>query len=699
MSEHDYLVSQQENMHAVKRVLWYDNDTPKFDKNELRLWRGGVGDTGIDAKGDYVYSVRALMEQGSYHQSSSINARELMKEGKLSLLLSVSKGTQNLVFEVPIDSKGNAIIERGSEAWQRLFEKDAQGKAQFTGGFMEVAQTVGTKDGVSQVRILATDIGKNSAELPPVPQEPEPTPIKRWSEMNLMVPADPLVDPPPVVPIVGRKPLEEKDMKSVPIGPSYYGYYGSGTEQSILDSFERRGISLDPYFPAEKDGKSVWVDKEGDPIIRDVARERARINRYLRSGELAHKQEVERLSVGLPPMDERCRVAVLIPARFESANLANLLDQYSKQVDKNNQPLDPNTFEINILVNLKRSETPDDSVRVINQWKTAHPDIHVNAIDVAFDDAVARVGLARRVLTDITLRRSVNRRSQTGSLYLESEDADVVSVDRRTISKLTDDFDLQPSVDVLRGTQDRQPEVLVKNDLLFFSRRLWDFAEIFLRNPKFRPTNNAEADFVWHRVISGGWNTAYSAEAYVQVGGHDTSMGIGEDMDIGQKISVLRGSKDQEGRFVHNTWTAKASGLRMSSSPRRFIDGIDQKINPYDDFENQAVKKIPINELLQRISNVAVASRGQQQRYQDEIDKLSSLVSNISGTKEAIWKATMVRTLAYLGLREGAAYTINGRQVVLRPEGMDTIIARIQKYKQEDRWKLGYRRQNNSLGV
>jgi hypothetical protein len=209
VSPGEYLEGR-EGVHTIKREMWYDNNTEAFDKGELDLHWGGDNEDGIDAQGNYVFNVARMEPDGSFHNGISVNAQEMIKEGKLKMLLSLSKGTQNLVFEVPIDANGNAIIDPNSEIG-KLFFTEQDGKAVFIGKYAEVAHSVPSTDGVEHVRVLATDVGPGldaiTETIPGTSEEIEyefiykdgegkaPGAIRDW-------------DVPPTIPFLGRRPLE-----------------------------------------------------------------------------------------------------------------------------------------------------------------------------------------------------------------------------------------------------------------------------------------------------------------------------------------------------------------------------------------------------------------------------------------------------------------------------------------------------------
>jgi ADP-heptose:LPS heptosyltransferase len=201
----EYLRNHPGGTHEIKRDLWYDNDTPKpvFDKNELKLWWGGQNGTGVDENGNYVFNVKHMTPDGSYHNEFNVDAQEKIKTGGLKMVFSLSRETQTHVFEVPIDMNGNAMIDKNSELAKLMFEEH-DGKALFTGRYAEVAESMRVDDkGIEHVRLLATHegAGKDFINDTIVTEKPVPT-------LRLDLPDNDDWVPPPFIPIVGRRPLE-----------------------------------------------------------------------------------------------------------------------------------------------------------------------------------------------------------------------------------------------------------------------------------------------------------------------------------------------------------------------------------------------------------------------------------------------------------------------------------------------------------
>lgn len=139
----------------IKRVLWFDNNTPapKFDLNELREHLI------INDKGQYAFDLRSMFEGGSFHGADSANAQALITEGKLDILLSLSTGTQNEVIPIPVLPDGTAPITDSSVA-EQLFAM-SNGEPVSLAKYAEVAYQAGVSpDGKSLEKILATVVGE-----------------------------------------------------------------------------------------------------------------------------------------------------------------------------------------------------------------------------------------------------------------------------------------------------------------------------------------------------------------------------------------------------------------------------------------------------------------------------------------------------------------------------------------------------------
>ena len=208
----DYVKGHENIFSKIKRSGWADNDTPRSDRNELKVFWGGEKGTGIDKGGNYVFNVKHMTQDGSFHSATHWDPQEMMKSGKMKLLVSLSGDTQNQVVEIPIDAEGNAIIDPRSEIGKLAFS-GVGGSAKFLGKFAEVAVMGDKVNGIDSVSVLATHVGKGIGDIrtavlsdsigsvqAPV-QIPFPT---------IGTPADIAydVEAPFIIPMAGRRPME-----------------------------------------------------------------------------------------------------------------------------------------------------------------------------------------------------------------------------------------------------------------------------------------------------------------------------------------------------------------------------------------------------------------------------------------------------------------------------------------------------------
>jgi hypothetical protein len=217
MKAEEYVNKHPELTTKIHRE-WMGNNTPMYpdpdhpghllgaDLNELRTQFGGINNTGIDAKGNFVFNVQHMTNDGSFQDGlSPVMAHDEMKKGGLTLLLSVTRGLQHTVFKVPIDANGNAIIDPKSAIGQMMFQ-NVKGHAVFTGQFAEIGHLRGlAPDGGENMQILGTHIGTGH------PGEAIEDIIKDTTTPNVKLdaPADWDYEVPFPIPIGARRPLEK----------------------------------------------------------------------------------------------------------------------------------------------------------------------------------------------------------------------------------------------------------------------------------------------------------------------------------------------------------------------------------------------------------------------------------------------------------------------------------------------------------
>lgn len=551
----EYVADHPDMFDRIRRKLWYDNDTPKplFDKNEVRMHLGGQGYSGIDADGNFVFTMKHMTPDGSYHDGLSVDAQKLAGEGKLKLLLSMTRGTQNHVIEIPIDADGNAIIDPDSDVGKLLFEK-VDGKMDFKGKFAEIAEYVGDdKDGVHGFRILATHVEEDGlSELPaepvlPVepiaPPRPEILPAGPDEILPEDVPIEEGVDLPPVFPFFPRTPLEP--MRNTEFMPAYY-FSPRETDPELEKVFkERRSKTL-------LENPSAKLDHYKE------------ISAYLESLDPEYREKVESLAQQTEQMSEDNRLSVCIPVagHQEEGHIYESLDNFTKQT------ADPGQYEIVLFVNQPDKDRdgnavkPDRTADEIERFRKDHPEIQVRVMTMVIPIEQAKIGYVRRLLNDAVVLRQHQRGQEAPDLIMVSNDADNRGVAPEYIQNFISKFDANPEIDGFLGQLDWDPEAYAKYPLVHIGTRLFQYLNVIGRRRS-------------GGMVSSGANFAFRSSIYAGIGGYLDHLSGAEDINIGRAIVSAR---DSRGAIDF----AGARVSRCYTSARRAISALESGLSPVE---------------------------------------------------------------------------------------------------------------------
>lgn len=626
LSVNEYLDHYQSKTTNITRDFWYDNNTPGVsDGNELNLhWE----ERGPD--GSIRLSIADMTSDGSYYGYDGASWSDGAQNGSLKFAVSASIDNQDRVFMVDIAPDGSINIPPDSPA-ASLFSVDEHGQVEFNGAYGEVVSVQGVdSDGITHVAPMATMEGNNSITTIPTSVE-VPTSHVAYETKMTFPPME--VSKPNVVEgfglplpwIVTRKPLERLNKKEDPFTYNYYGYGENRDLQWMRKWVSGMGGPRTRRQVEDASGKKHWVEADGSPVVRSVERERNTIYNYLNSEfskNPEYKQKVASVMSSLGAMSDNCRVSVNIPAYTEADNLDRLLSQYIDQTDNKGEALEQSLFEINILVNRKKGTPEDDSVKVIESFIKKYAKLHngvrpvVHYANVELDPEDANVGFARKLLTDAVLQRSLDRNNQSQPLYIESEDADLMEVDKRTVFNLISKLDKNPHLDVVKGVEGRMPSIIKDNALLFMRRTAWEVFLFNARQKRFRDPRNPNWNSFSNRVLTGGWNCGYSAEAIAMIGGYE-SVRLGEDLPVGEKVSAMRGDG-----YYPNLDVIGSVPTRTESSPRRFINEIANKKPAYDDFgddsDEEAIRGVSLSDAMKRIDEYADITEDNKPIFENE---------------------------------------------------------------------------------
>ncbi len=624
----------------IHRDFWYDNNTKKFDKNELRLHWGGKSGTGVDADGNYVYSIAKMKSGDSFFRGMSVDAQKEFRAGNMRMLLSLDRTAQFNVVEVKIDpNTGNAIIDPDSDIAKKFFRLDNKGQLHFIGKFAEVGYNVGPgEDGVDHYRILATDVGPGTKT---VIEQFEKPPVEVTTTKFEVTDSDDLpIDVPWFVPIFGRTPLEPLKKNEGFV----YTYNGIGRTKRA--DYENRMSSELKHNPDAK------IDEKKE--VKD----------YLQRQEQEHRQTIKDLANEAGPMSPECKLSVGIPVAIhqEGKNIYRTLENYLEQTANKNE------FELVLFLNHPEKDpkghkiTPDETASEIARFKNDHPELNIRVMSKVLPIENARMGYIRKVMNDTILMRHQERGDQAPELILVSNDADNKGIAKEYIQNYISKFEKNKNVDALMGQLDWDPESYTRNPLLHIGTRLFQFVDVQLKH------GDAMA------IASSGANFAMRAGIYAAVNGYRASENLAEDVDLGRAIKAARiGSKTKMGIGFAG---AKVSRLFTSSrrAEKALKDGlapVEQWSKGFSAFDDE-VRKVDWEKIANNVDlDAPEGKRVFLEQLENVINRTVKAMS-WAGNDKKLFK----NSLSWLGIKCNISKT-NEVKII----DADKLIAGLKQYK------------------
>ncbi|MDY6905337.1 MAG: hypothetical protein SWH61_11690 [Thermodesulfobacteriota bacterium] len=310
---------------------------------------------------------------------------------------------------------------------------------------------------------------------------------------------------------------------------------------------------------------------------RTAASDKLSFCAYLESMDAVWFSEILRLARQLPPLRPSIRIVALIPARNEQHRIRACLTAISDDV-KTSAAHD--WCEVMILENGVSGELGKTKAAVEAWIEENQPRFRVYVISKEWTPAEqAPLAKARKILADVTVARALDA-DLMGPLYLLSEDADIERIECGRLGFVLHYLDAHPTVDAVRGFQDRTMSALRVNHLALLERRSWQMAELLMSAKAFWPERNPDANFFWNRVVTAGSNVFFSAQVYSEIGGYSTDIPVFEDMDIGQRISVLRGRWSGD-RFIPHVSSIRRIPFREESNIGRILHALTSVTHVY----------------------------------------------------------------------------------------------------------------------
>lgn len=654
ISVRDFLKGHQTDLTHVNRELWYDQNTAgKYDFNEQKLWWSNGG--GITPDGKYSFDVSHMRADWSYHGQHAANAQELIRDGKLAILLSASGDSQTEVFKIPIDANGQAIIDPQSPAAQ-LF-KTENGHAVFIGKYAEVAQISGSSQQGDTVRILATHVGSGLKTL----QTTAPTFIEQETvTTSFGIPAggpDLPVFAPVALPITDRIPLEPirrgENSPVEPPAPAYITY---------------------PYW---REGEYTQLREDMSPRLREnpnaILEPREEIAWYFRDQERRYPGYTAELTKLLDqvtqPMGEETKavVALAVAGHQEHANIYRTLETYAVQKRTDGSPVWDNEnsdYEILLYVNYPQGSDPSLTLQEIERFVNDHPEVPVRVYTEQISNGKVEVGWYKKLAFDLGLARH-QARGREDDILIIANDADMVYTSPYYLESCVDAMSSRQTpdgrpYDAMLGRFDLDPSTYADNPTFHAAMRFWQFMEA---------TDRAKS----HVVGTQGRNTILRGSTYAAIGGNRTK-DFWADIEFGRLINAARDYQPNSGQgntigYLNRAW--------VMVDPRREITKFKggelvahtwSDFNHRDDVRGVAKNFAPENLDLEQLVTADESYNPEQgysaspdlllfrNRLQEEIHAIIDIFSPTKPTEyspelTAQNQATVERAAAFLGVK------------------------------------------------
>lgn len=403
-------------------------------------------------------------------------------------------------------------------------------------------------------------------------------------------------------------------------------------------------------------------------LSRCPRREHRLMKDYINSWPPYWKQIVENLALKLPRIKSTIRIVGLIPARNEQYRILGCIDAIISDVKTSGME---NLFELIILEN-GISEEIGYLDNIIMEWKKNHKSsllIHILKQTWNLSEKYP-IAKARKILADIAIYR-INKANLKYPTYLLSEDADIESIQTYRLKAGLSKMDNNPTIDAIRGTQERSIRVMKENHLVLIERRSWQITELLLSSHQLWPQNNKNFNFYWNRVVTAGSNVFFSAEVYCLIGGYTEDIAVFEDMDIGQRISVLRG-RYCNNEFIPRMDTVLRFPWREESSIARVLFALSKRDHLYNHdgssfFNTDNFIKSPdaIQNLLYELKPYSRVENRNIYRFEQVLTDLYLEIQRIL-KDNYLSKMLFIRMMYFLGLSKDCYLLLANDCVILK---------------------------------
>ena len=557
VSAGDFVQNHLDQTRQVHRVLWYNNDTPQYDLNELRTYAGGEGGSWYDQQGNVVLDVTHMIpEGGSFAGNQSIDPFDVAHAGKLSLAVSASRDTQNNVFDFNFtttpDGRTLATIPPGNAAHQ-LFEMNGDQRV-FKGGFFEVMQNTGQHDQFGeQVKVVGTYVGTNQSPdftdvihtshdltttkitMPPI------TGSFEHATLTEFIDTPETYEAVPIIPIRSRAGLEKASHQE----RQYYGYGAVSPEEILAHETDRSPrLRRDPAAELDLQEELSWYKKllkrnRGRDYVEDVER------------RIASTPELSNL-----PSSTKAIVCIPVGAAGEADNIYSTLSLYAQQQgdvtgqttvllhvnwidDQMGNPTEQAKIQKTLAeIERARADFPDLKIASFtSEWKREE----ITRQGGVIGEVVRRLYDTALLIVDDAVRRGAI--ADDSDVLIVRNDADTKGMSSRYLRNVIDAADKSDGrVDAFTGGN--RWETSRHRDFPGFGV-VSNFTEV-MYSLSARRSSDA-------RLATKGNNTAIKASSLAGIGsiGFGAYVGVGsDDLELGDRVYAARTSKPQPQRGI-----------------------------------------------------------------------------------------------------------------------------------------------------
>ncbi|MDP2632387.1 MAG: hypothetical protein Q8P25_01555, partial [Candidatus Curtissbacteria bacterium] len=389
----------------------------------------------------------------------------------------------------------------------------------------------------------------------------------------------------------------------------------SSEKRAIAESARTSDKELTARLAAEEDylktvGDKYRLDSSDPEVMAMLYRLNGATKNYL--------DELREVNASLPPMSEKAKMTVVIPAFNEEAKIEKTLRTWVNQREiVDGKLMDPQLIEFIILVNRPSSDVAfDRTAQVVKELleKPEFANFNVHLVTKTFNFPSAettvnlngkpvkiagrkRMGLIYKYGADLALLRNLSREDnlRKANHLLRTGGADVLGRNPEFASRVFAWFDNDPGLEQYVSRADFPPAIYEKLPLLHVANRLHEMMNVQMTQKR----------------SNIGLGT-YRMGIYAQAGGFNSGIDVREEIDLSRRIRTIIDRREARGGVARKRDTI----LNALDDPRRSIAVIlagKPITQAYDTWVNDAIRKVNIEDVGKNLPGEAKLNRANVQ--------------------------------------------------------------------------------------